>query len=270
MELSGTEKRTSLEPTNAERSLRDLLDERGPSEREARVEFNRRLALPAACLAFAFVALPVGSRPRRGGRSSGMLTAVGIVCGYYFIFTVGAGLARGGSIPIWAGIWSANLAMGLTGVLLLPKIEQMYEEGRLSQSFAKLTDFSQWSVVRRMVVARADTENNRETLSAAAEPGGGKGVTGSAPAAGSFRRTAKGGGFPQFLDFYLLRNFLFYFALLLVAFILLFEVFTFFDLLERHRAAPYRNDRGCELLSDICAATCFTSSLRWLAWWQFW
>ena len=48
------------------------------------------------------------------------------------------------------------------------------------------------------------------------------------------------GSFPQVLDYYLLRNFIFYFVLLLVGFILLFEIFTFFDLLDdiaRHRTA---------------------------------
>jgi len=269
VELGGAENRNSLEPTNAERSLHDLLRERGPNEREARVEFNRRLAFPAACLAFAFVALPVGSRPRRGGRSSGMLTAVAIVCGYYFIFTVGAGLARGGSVPVWAGIWAANLAMGLTGLLLLPKIEQMYEEGRLSQSFAKLSDFSHWSVFRRTLVARTRAEENAETSPVSAELRVGNGATGTAVAAGFPRGRRKGGGFPQFLDFYLLRNFLFYFALLLVAFILLFEVFTFFDLLNdiaRHRTGMvevvnYFRYLCCYLFYQLAPLACLVAIL---------
>ena len=40
------------------------------------------------------------------------------------------------------------------------------------------------------------------------------------------------GGIPQLLDMYLLRSFFFYFILLTVGFIVLFEVFTFFELLD--------------------------------------
>ena len=41
-----------------------------------------------------------------------------------------------------------------------------------------------------------------------------------------------GGSFPQLMDLYLLRRFLFYFVLLMAAFIFLFEAFTFFELLD--------------------------------------
>jgi LPS export ABC transporter permease LptG len=47
-----------------------------------------------------------------------------------------------------------------------------------------------------------------------------------------------GGSFPRLLDLYLVRRFLSYFALLMAAFIFLFETFTFFELLDdiaRHR-----------------------------------
>jgi len=46
------------------------------------------------------------------------------------------------------------------------------------------------------------------------------------------------GSFPQLLDMYVLRRFFYYFALLMGAFVLLFETFTFFELLDdiaRHR-----------------------------------
>jgi LPS export ABC transporter permease LptG len=153
--------------------------------------------------------------------------------------------------------------------LLLPKIEQMYEEGRLSQSFAKLTDFSHWSVFRRTVVARTRAEQNGETPQTSAAVRVGNGATGSVVATGFPRGRRKGGGFPQFLDFYLLRNFLFYFALLLVAFILLFEVFTFFDLLNdiaRHRTGivevvNYFRYLCCYLFYQLAPLACLVAIL---------
>ena len=51
------------DPTNAERSLRSLWNESGANQGPAHVEVHRRLAFPFACIAFALIALPLGSRP---------------------------------------------------------------------------------------------------------------------------------------------------------------------------------------------------------------
>jgi LPS export ABC transporter permease LptG len=55
---------------------------------------------------------------------------------------------------------------------------------------------------------------------------------GEASRRGPFTKRKGRGGIPQLLDIYLLRSFLYYFVLLTVGFILLFEVFTFFELLD--------------------------------------
>src|ERR1700743_1300209 len=50
--------------------------------------------------------------------------------------------------------------------------------------------------------------------------------------------TTSSGSFPRLMDIYLLRRFFSYFLLLMLAFIFLFEAFTFFELLDdiaRHR-----------------------------------
>ncbi len=83
------------------------------------------------------------------------------------------------------------------------------------------------------------------------------------------RKKRTGGGFPQFLDFYLLRNFLFYFALLLAGFVLLFEVFTFFDLLNdiaRHRTGlldvvNYFRYLCCYLFYQLAPLACLVAIL---------
>lgn len=235
---------------DAERPLRQLLAERGAKARESRVEFHRRFAFPAACLVFALVALPVGARPRRGGRAAGFILAVSLVCGYYIVFVFCASLARDGSMPTWLGIWTANILMTVAGIALLPSVEQLGGEMWISERLAALAHW--WRQSKPKV--KPEPPIQRPDIAAALE---------SAP------RRRYVGGFPQVLDYYLLRNFLFYFLLLLVGFILLFEIFTFFDLLDdlgHHRAsliqvADYFRYLSYYLIYQLAPLACLVSIL---------
>jgi lipopolysaccharide export system permease protein len=206
---------------DSEKPLRLLLAESGPKARESRVEFHRRFAFPAACLVFALVALPVGSRPRRGGRAAGFVLAVALVCAYYIVFVFCAELARDGSLPTWLGIWTANILMAVAAVALLPSVERLGGETWLGAALTALTHRWRHRKAKEKHEAAARLGDFQPLLETSTH--------------GRFI-----GRFPQVLDYYLLRNFLFYFALLLVGFVLLFEIFTFFDLLDdlsHHRAS---------------------------------
>jgi len=86
--------------------------------REAWVEVNKRVALPAATLAFALLAYPLGVRNRRGGKGYGLTVSVLVVVGYYVLLNNGELLARSGKVPVLLGIWLPNLAVaGLALVL---------------------------------------------------------------------------------------------------------------------------------------------------------
>jgi LPS export ABC transporter permease LptF/LPS export ABC transporter permease LptG len=206
----------SLAPIASERPLRALLGQQGPGALEASVEFHRRLALPAACLAMALMALPLAARPRRGSRAGGFLLAVLLICAYYLIFTVGAGLARDGTLPAWLGIWTANIVAVAMGLLLLPGMGRMPDNKRFSRILGWLS--------RR---PRRETETLPESNhSRNGSPGNSRGRS------LALRLRPSGGNFPQLLDLYLLRNFIYYFALLLAGFLVLFQAFTFFELLD--------------------------------------
>ena len=210
---------------NTERSLAELLAESGPNWRQARVEAHRRLAFPVACLVFALVAVPLGARPRRGGRASGFLVALMLISGYYLVLVGGAGLARQGSLAPAAGIWAANLLASLLGFVLLPRMEQTHGDGLLARSAAIL---ARWRHPGKSRPTARPTAQNVVPI----------GPASSRRVAPPFR-FGRAWGFPQLMDLYLLRSFFFYFFLLLVGFILLFETFTFFELLDdiaRHRA----------------------------------
>ena len=238
---------------NSERPLRQLLADKGPAATESHVEFQRRLAFPAACLVFALVALPVGSRPRRGGRAGGFILAIALVSAYYIVFVFCAELARAGSLPIWLGIWTANILMAAAGIALFPYMDQLSGDSSLRESWVRLARWLQFNSKRTLEVPAAG-DITQERL---AEP----------KAASSRLRVV--GSFPQVLDYYLLRNFIFYFALLLVGFVLLFEIFTFFDLLDdiaRHRAsylevAGYFRYLSYYLMYQLAPLACLVSIL---------
>jgi LPS export ABC transporter permease LptF/LPS export ABC transporter permease LptG len=236
---------------NSERPLGQLLADRGPKARESRAEFHRRFAFPAACLVFALVALPVGSRPRRGGRAAGFVVAVALVCAYYVVFVFCTELAQDGSMPIWLGIWTANILMTAAAIALLTSVEKLAGESWLSETLSRLAHW--W---RRPKIK----EKHESAL-------GSTDIAAALQATTTRRRFVE--GFPQVLDYYLLRNFFFYFVLLLVGFILLFQIFTFFDLLDdiaRHRASfvqvvDYFRYFSYYLLYQLAPVACLVSVL---------
>jgi lipopolysaccharide export system permease protein len=180
---------------------------------DARVELQRRFAFPAACMAFALLAIPLASRPRRGGRAGGFLVALLLVSAYYVLFTFGAGLARNGTVAPWIGIWMPNALVSIIGLALMPGMGQIAGEGWYSRASAK---FAEWRAGR--------------SGSAAANAGAGTGATVACARKQQLRPRRAGLG--SLLDWYVLRGFLFYFVMLLAGFILLFETFAFFDLLD--------------------------------------
>ena len=75
-------------------------------------EVHKKFALPAACLVFGLIGLPLGIVNRRGGRAAGFAVSVGIVLLYYALIATGEARAIEGRM-------SPALAMWLPNVLLL-------------------------------------------------------------------------------------------------------------------------------------------------------
>src|SRR6202043_4262536 len=138
IEVTGLVSSQPRQLSNPERSVRGLLRENGPGWREARVELHRRLAFPAACLAFALIAVPLGAQPRRGGGAAGSLIAVVLIASYYLLFIMGAGMARQGTVPPAIGMWIADAVLVLAGLALLPRMEQFRGETKWVKPFGRL------------------------------------------------------------------------------------------------------------------------------------
>ncbi|HEY2456310.1 MAG TPA: LPS export ABC transporter permease LptF [Candidatus Acidoferrum sp.] len=214
VEVVGLTPSKERELSNPERSVRDLWHEHGKGWRGARVELHQRFAFPIACFVFALIAVPLGAQPRRGGRAAGTLLAILVIAGYYLLFIMGAGLARQGVVTPAVGMWIANVVLALVGFALLPRMEIYRSEKSPFAFLARLSAF--WRLLRRQK-ARA--------IAAAANIRGENGRSRSVTRVSSW-------DIPTIVDLYLLRRFFYYFAVIMGAFILLFETFTFFELLD--------------------------------------
>ncbi|MGH9863087.1 MAG: LPS export ABC transporter permease LptF, partial [Candidatus Acidiferrales bacterium] len=195
-------------PLNAPLSLAELWrsSQQGERWRSARADFHRRLALPAACLLFGLIALPLGMAAQRTGRAVGFVAAVGVATGYYFVFLVGDRLGRQGNLSPGLGVWLANL------VLLFLAAYQLVGQTRPPAPAAWRALGSFWRTLRRPLAAPR------------AAP---------APVGASLERSS---GFsfplPPTLDLYVTRGVLFHSLLLLLALLLLFGFFTLVELVD--------------------------------------
>ena len=113
-----------------EQTLPELLDtaRRGArSEVERRlawVEIHKKFALPAACLVFGFIGLPLGIVTRRGGRAAGFAVSVAIVLAYYVLLAEGEARAIDGRLSPALAMWLPNVLLGGLGALALGRVRR--------------------------------------------------------------------------------------------------------------------------------------------------
>lgn len=177
-----------------------------PNHTEARIEWNRRFALPLACVVLAMVGVPLGVSSRKSGKSAGYVWGVflSFFC-YYLSFISLIGLAKQGVAPVEVAVWVPNAAFALAGIFLLARMERAGGRRDLLGAAAAAIGESCQRVKERLRPARR---------------GGGGGVV-----------KMRMGILPQIVDTYILSTFLFYFVVMLASFVSLTEVYNFFELL---------------------------------------
>lgn len=197
-----------------DRTVRQLLAVAGAGARGARAELQQRIALPIACLVFALLGVPVGVRPRRGGRAAGFVLTVLLICGYYLLFVAGVHFAQDGLLSPALGVWIANIVAFALALILLRRIEQIHPE-------ARWMDYARRALLRQR-------KGRREAASPASPPVITLAAVQSEESHGGEYRTQ---AFPLILDLYVLGSFFYWVILTLVTFMILFDAFTLFDLL---------------------------------------
>jgi LPS export ABC transporter permease LptG len=192
--------------TRAYRDM-DTIPLRGEARKsvEADIEFQRRIALPPACLLMAVVGIPLGVSSRKSGKSTAFVLTVFLAFLYWMGLVSLIGMAEQGKLPVWMATWLPNVVFGIAGIALIIGLERAGDRDALSRIKASLSTV--WLAIRSRLSVKAV---RRSPLA-------------------HFPRLPL---LPGVVDTYVLSSFLFYLAVLLCSFVLLAHVFIFFDLLS--------------------------------------
>jgi LPS export ABC transporter permease LptG/LPS export ABC transporter permease LptF len=85
----------------------------------AKVELQRRFALPTATLVFGLVAVPLVLLRTRFSRSGGAMLGIAATVAYYGLVQLGTGLIEGGTLSVALGVWLPNLLFGAVAMVLV-------------------------------------------------------------------------------------------------------------------------------------------------------
>ena len=209
-------------------------DPRQPVEqrRLARVEMHKRFAIPAACLVFGLLALPLGFNNRRGGKSSGFALSIGVILFYYVLLNQGEESARVGKISPGLSMWLPNLLLAGASLYLLVRRNR-----DLPLISRRVSRWSGWAVLgratRRLLYRLRSGRRKRAPVHAPAHavaysPSGSIRVPGGLVVRLPRLRIR----FPNLLDRYVLRTFLAVFTVVLLSGIALSVIADFTENLD--------------------------------------
>ena len=179
------------------------------------IEFHNRFALPTACVVLAMVGIPLGLSSKKSGKSGGFVLTIALVFIYYFISLIGVSLAKQGRVSPVFGAWLANLVFFATALFLLWQAERR----PLSLSAIRLA-WKRDEPPTTLPASVPSLERRRRRRDPA-----------DAFERASTRRRLFSASFPTLLDDYVLRDFFLYLGMIVLAFLVLMQVFTLFELL---------------------------------------
>jgi lipopolysaccharide export system permease protein len=190
----------------------------GEHATQASIELQQRWSFPVACLVFPLVGIPLAITSQRSGRSVGVVFSVVLTFAYWMIWLAGVALAIDGVLPVVPAIWMANVIFAAAGSYLLWQLDASDRRDMAAALLGRALDFIAGlrSGPRPPVLPPDELPTGRER-----------------------RRRPRTVAEPQtplplfrILDRYVLRTFLYYFAILVAAFVLIWFVFSFFELLS--------------------------------------
>jgi LPS export ABC transporter permease LptG/LPS export ABC transporter permease LptF len=182
----------------------------GDAARPYLIELHYRFAFPTACLVLMLIGVPLGLSSKRGGKGAGFVATLGLVSVYYFLSSVGIALARQDKVPPALGVWGANIIFAIAGLLL---IQQISRGGAALELFAGIGHV--FTKLSDRLRSKRPSSNQR---------------IGDGAVMQRLRRALRI-RFPLILDEYVMGSFLRNFALVVTSLVILFIIFTFFELI---------------------------------------
>lgn len=167
----------------------------GAEARDAITQLHKRYAMALTPLVFAFLGTTIGLRVRKGGRGTGMLLSVLLMLTYYLLTLMGEQLARAGNLTPFLGVWLSSAASIIFGSILL-----------ITRHTTPLQSLSLWKT--RAVGSNALTQVRKFQS----------------------RNMTRSLGFPSLMDMDILRKAATSFTLVFISLVLVFFVFTLFEL----------------------------------------
>nr|WP_126377191.1 LPS export ABC transporter permease LptF [Desulfovibrio ferrophilus] len=94
-----------------------LAIDNGMFSRKVKVEIQKRLVLPLACLVLGLFALPMAASFGGLNRHWGLILALGFFLFYYTLLSLGLSLGETGTVPPIIGLWLPNVLFLIVGVV---------------------------------------------------------------------------------------------------------------------------------------------------------
>lgn len=88
---------------------------------QMKVEWHRKLTLPAACLILFFIGASLGTIVKKGGIGTPVVIAVILFLIYYIITMSGEKMAKGGVMSAFGGMWLSALVLTPLAIILISK-----------------------------------------------------------------------------------------------------------------------------------------------------
>ncbi len=178
------------------------------SGQEIKVLLHERFALPFACWVLPLAGLPLAVSIRRSGRSSGVILAMLLCFAYWMVSLAVTALAEQSVLPPGVSAWFANGVFALGGALLLSRIDSPSRRVGHSAVDTWLSRILKWFASLRRSRRNVGKDRNGTSMRGPIEL------------------------LVPVVDRYVLRSFLFYLAVFLIAFIAIWYIFSFFELLS--------------------------------------
>jgi LPS export ABC transporter permease LptG/LPS export ABC transporter permease LptF len=186
-----------------------------------RVEWHKKFSIPVACLVFGLVGLGLSLGNRKEARSAAFGLSIAVIAVYYIFLRLGEQAGDTAMVPPWLGMWGANIVLGAIGIVLVVLAQR-------EAAFDPLNPFhyTSWlpQITRRHRPRPEPEEPARGSRLPVPRPG-----------------PRHVGGRVLLLDRYIVRQYLAFLFLLVVAF---WCIFFLFDFMERMDDVKQNHIRG--------------------------